>query len=944
METKVAVDDKRIPFGVGYAKSSRAFCKGCKSTIGEDSLRMSVREPSRFFDGMQDNWFHYTCFWKRLKPGKTEINERSIRGMDMLKWDDQEKIREKIQAFMNYSSGGPVMESSFSTVKVEYAKTNRGKCSRCKEIIPQKQIKFGLHSGWYHQQCLFVGKIVFGGHIDEMNGFCYLTEEDQEKLMEELKNFTVPYLDAEDEGMEEGAGDGKENVKEGKKRQCESDRGDEAPSKKQRKDSSGTSNTELLKKQSNLLWELQRDVKANLSKSEMVELLTRNHQKPHKKTEKVKKILIMRDHEVLTHLVQMIDLVVDCILFGRCLPCPKCGGQLIYSTSSRSYRCDGQISEYTKCTYHDQNPQREKFVIPKEMMAENKYLKKLKVNLLEKRVYNEAVANQTIVGQSDQFKYLGSRGMTSSEEKGDVDGKSIGVGSGMSRQLVKGGTIVDQECEYADVSHVHRSKNGVLYSVVLGSVDMETNRNSYYKLQLLKHDHKPTFYLFRSWGRVGTVIGGTRTETFRNEENAVEAFEQLFSEKSGNEWANKDNFKKLPGRMDLVDTDFTAVVNLLRCLFRTSPGTFFFKEEQEEPAIKPGSLSKLNPSIKDILLMIFDMEQMKTQMLGFQLDLDKMPLGKLSRKQITNAYSVLTELQTMMEKNLDTDKILDATNRFYTLIPHNFGMNKPTLLDSTDLIKQKCAMLDSLLEIQVAYQVIKDEVKEEGSEERDPVDMHYERLNCKMEVVDHDSPEFNTIKTYMANTHGATHTMFDLEIVDVIRVDRADEDKKFKADLGNRMLLWHGSGTANYGGILSQGLRIAPPEAPVTGYMFGKGVYFADMASKSANYCKVVTDGADGLLLLCDVALGKVKPELNAKEYTLKKLRGFNSVQGLGKTEPNPSEAIKSEEGYTIPLGKPVDANQDKDCSLLYNEYIVYDVNQIKLKYLVRTKFKMNLF
>ena len=26
-----------------------------------------------------------------------------------------------------------------------------------------------------------------------------------------------------------------------------------------------------------------------------------------------------------------------------------------------------------------------------------------------------------------------------------------------------------------------------------------------------------------------------------------------------------------------------------------------------------------------------------------------------------------------------------------------------------------------------------------------------------------------------------------------------------------------------------QGLRIAPPEAPVTGYMFDKGVYFADM-------------------------------------------------------------------------------------------------------------------
>jgi hypothetical protein len=40
----------------------------------------------------------------------------------------------------------------------------------------------------------------------------------------------------------------------------------------------------------------------------------------------------------------------------------------------------------------------------------------------------------------------------------------------------------------------------------------------------------------------------------------------------------------------------------------------------------------------------------------------------------------------------------------------------------------------------------------------------------------------------------------------------------------------------NFIGILSQGLRIAPPEAPATGYMFGKGVYFADMFDKSFQY------------------------------------------------------------------------------------------------------------
>lgn len=39
--------------------------------------------------------------------------------------------------------------------------------------------------------------------------------------------------------------------------------------------------------------------------------------------------------------------------------------------------------------------------------------------------------------------------------------------------------------------------------------------------------------------------------------------------------------------------------------------------------------------------------------------------------------------------------------------------------------------------------------------------------------------------------------------------------------------------------------------------MFGKGIYFADMVSKSANYCVASKSNPVGLMLLCDVALGK---------------------------------------------------------------------------------------
>ncbi|EEB97788.1 hypothetical protein MPER_02824, partial [Moniliophthora perniciosa FA553] len=90
------------------------------------------------------------------------------------------------------------------------------------------------------------------------------------------------------------------------------------------------------------------------------------------------------------------------------------------------------------------------------------------------------------------------------------------------------------------------------------------------------------------------------------------------------------------------------------------------------------------------------------------------------------------------------------------------------------------------------------------------------------------------------------------------RVERAAETGAWKQagfdqiKPGQRLLLWHGSRSTNFAGILKQGLRIAPPEAPSTGYMFGKGVYFADMMSKSAGYCHSF-DGL-GCLLLCEVA------------------------------------------------------------------------------------------
>lgn len=95
-------------------------------------------------------------------------------------------------------------------------------------------------------------------------------------------------------------------------------------------------------------------------------------------------------------------------------------------------------------------------------------------------------------------------------------------------------------------------------------------------------------------------------------------------------------------------------------------------------------------------------------------------------------------------------------------------------------------------------------------------------------------------------------------------------------------LLWHGSRISNFVGILSEGLRIAPPEAPMTGYMFGKGIYLADVISKAASYCHAKPESPEGLLILCEAALGNVFPINRAKNYKVAPTY-HHSVKGVGK-------------------------------------------------------------
>ncbi|CAF1460853.1 unnamed protein product [Rotaria sordida] len=99
---------------------------------------------------------------------------------------------------------------------------------------------------------------------------------------------------------------------------------------------------------------------------------------------------------------------------------------------------------------------------------------------------------------------------------------------------------------------------------------------------------------------------------------------------------------------------------------------------------------------------------MKQVLLSFEVDLIKMPLGKLSKNQLDKTYKVLTELQTLITNDNLALKtaIVDASNRFYTLIPHDLSLGKSPLLDNIEIIKSKSEMIDNLLEIEIVYSML----------------------------------------------------------------------------------------------------------------------------------------------------------------------------------------------------------------------------------------------
>eukprot|EP01127_Copromyxa_protea_P009599 TRINITY_DN2278_c0_g1_i4.p1 TRINITY_DN2278_c0_g1~~TRINITY_DN2278_c0_g1_i4.p1 ORF type:complete len:379 (+),score=44.24 TRINITY_DN2278_c0_g1_i4:210-1346(+) len=284
----------------------------------------------------------------------------------------------------------------------------------------------------------------------------------------------------------------------------------------------------------------------------------------------------------------------------------------------------------------------------------------------------------------------------------------------------------------------------------------------------------------------------------------------------------------------------------------------FVVDTEKKFEVKRNAESSLDPRVQNIIKMLFDQSEIDRSLVDLGVDVRRISLVNL--QTIKEAWSVLKSIESQLQPSpLQTKQQHEAalssiSNKFYNLIPHT---GSTPAIKTTEQIKAKSVMLEALTDIEIANRLMKQNGGA-GDLNMSPIDINYRKLRCEIVPLEEYRSEFRLIQEMVNNTQSKDFK-YKIDLLEAFEVFRDGEAERFEpyVKLPHHRLLWHGSRLSNFIGILSQGIRIAPPEAPVTGYFLGKGAYFADMVSVSGQYLHTTKEHPIGLMILSDVALGR---------------------------------------------------------------------------------------
>lgn len=285
-------------------------------------------------------------------------------------------------------------------------------------------------------------------------------------------------------------------------------------------------------------------------------------------------------------------------------------------------------------------------------------------------------------------------------------------------------------------------------------------------------------------------------------------------------------------------------------------------------------------------------------------------ISDLAPEQIAKGKLQLAELQktfTKFEehmhytKNMYSDELIEQARIYYEYIPSKLPYKIDALSVAVNLAKNLANEEDKLQQLEAA--VTSYSISTGGGNILD-------QLGCSIEPA--NDGEYDKIVKYFNDTK--KHYQYRrMNVQEVWKLEVPQEKKEFASFpvQSNIKLLWHGTADRNVRHICRTSLII--PKYHSNGSLFGRGIYFADVATKSLNYAG---GGNEKYLFLADVILGK---QYNTSKFI-----------DAGESIPKGYDSLFAEAGKHI---KGVWAGK-----LEHNEFVIFQKQQKALRYLVVIK------
>ncbi len=521
-------------------------------------------------------------------------------------------------------------------------------------------------------------------------------------------------------------------------------------------------------------------------------------------------------------------------------------------------------------------------------------------------------------------------------------------------------SIVDSYCHLTNV--VVLNDDDIIYGCTLTYTDISNNSNKFYIIQLLCQTDTKQFYLYTRYGRVGEkgVVGNA--QAFEDMDLAIKKFKVLFKNKTGNVWDDASSFDPLPGKYYRLKLSHIDVE---------------ISNEKDEIKSEEVSIEKLDKRVDEFIAFISNNKLHVSTIQNFNINTDKMPLGKISDSLIKECHSILKNINEIVlsindgtweksklllnvtDDNLVYDLLVSYSNKFWTRIPYACSRNqKPPIINTKEQVETYAELLEVMQNSKIAGKITKLSTN---------VFSIYEKMHVDINVCE-NTDERKIISNFIYGTHAATH-YYKTEILEIFSVSRNDElhgkDAKniFEKTCDHRILC-HGTRSSNIMGILTEGLRVPNSNQIANGAILGRGIYFANASTKSFNYCDCSSSNNNiGYLFLCEVALGDVRANKLQNESKVEKFdtmisygqetisKDISSRWGLGKT-------TIGETGYCnfytydlqnmkcdvrIPQGPLVNRNPrelSSYSSFQYDEFVIGDPRLYRFRYVVKIQMK----